>query len=104
MAEDAKLEHLRADAEAGEPRAQRLYGLRLLRGEGLAADPAVGAGWMRRAAEGGLRTAQRTYGELLEAGEGVATDPVAARDWYRAAAEAGDPVARKHLQRLDGRG
>jgi len=97
---DAKLEHLRVDAEAGEARAQRLYALRLLRGDGVAADAATGAEWMRRAAEAGLRTAQRTYGELLEAGEGVSADGEAARQWYRMAAQAGDSVARDHLLRL----
>jgi hypothetical protein len=99
-AEDPKLVQLREDAKAGEPRAQRLYALRLLRGQGVTVDESAGAEWMHRAAQAGLRTAQRTYAELLEAGQGVDADPGAARDWYRAAAEAGDPVARDHLRRL----
>jgi len=92
---------LQADAEQGEPRAQRHLANRYLRGRGVAEDPERAAYWMGRAAAAGLATAQRAYGEFLEQGVGQAADPDAARRWYRLAAEQGDPVAANHLSRLE---
>ena len=96
-----KVRRLLADAEAGEARAQRHLANRLLRGDGVTADPEEGGRWMRQAAEQGLPPAQRAYGELLEQGIGMAPNPAAARRWYERAAAQGDPIARKHLARWD---
>ena len=99
---DPRLERLRADAEAGVPRAQRLLALRYLRGRGVEPDPRQALAWMERAAGAGFPLALRSLGELHEQGVGTAADALRARELYRAAAAAGDLIARRHLQRLDG--
>ena len=96
-----KVRLLQADAEQGEPRAQRHLANRYLRGQGVPRDAGRAAYWMGLAAEAGLATAQRGYGEFLEQGVGVNPDPEQARQWYRRAAEQGDRIARQHLQRLE---
>ncbi|MFP4560595.1 MAG: tetratricopeptide repeat protein [Thiohalorhabdus sp.] len=99
--DEEKVRLLEADAREGEARAQRHLANRYLRGRGLPTDPAQAAYWMRQAAEQGLAPAQRSFGEFLEQGIGLDPDPDAARGWYAAAAKQGDPVARRHLHRLE---
>ncbi|MFA9462038.1 tetratricopeptide repeat protein [Thiohalorhabdus methylotrophus] len=99
--DEEKVRLLQADAERGEARAQRHLANRYLRGKGLPADPSLAAFWMERAARQGLAPAQRSFGEFLEQGVGLDPDPEGARTWYAAASEQGDPVARRHLQRLE---
>jgi TPR repeat protein len=47
----------RAAAESGDPLAKYLHGLRLLRGHGIAPDPAAAARWLRAAAAEGVQLA-----------------------------------------------
>lgn len=98
-----KVRILQADAENGEPRAQRHLANRYLRGRGVDRDAEAAAHWMRRAAEAGLPQAQRGYGEMLEQGLTGPADPEQARKWFQLAAKQGDPIARKHLDRLQAR-
>lgn len=97
MDDAGKLAELRADAERGDARAQRLLGLRYLRGRGVTQDHAQAATWLQRAAHQNLALAVRDLGECYEAGWGVARDPARALELYRRAAELGDPIARARL-------
>lgn len=76
-------------------------GLRALRGEGGAADPAMAAMWFSKAAAAGHPRAQTRLGALLADGEGVVRDEAAARTWLTAAARQGDTEARDLLASLD---
>lgn len=97
MDDALKLARLRADAEHGDARAQRLLALRYLRGRGTEEDHESAVAWLRRAAEQGLALAVRDLGECYEAGWGVTRDAVRAVQLYRRAAELGDPIARSRL-------
>ena len=76
---------LRRAADAGEPRAQALYGQIL----DISEFNEQAAAYYRRAAEQGNADGQFGLGTLYAAGEGVERDPVAARKWFELAAAQG---------------
>ena len=84
------LDRLSALANAGNPRAELLIGLKYLHGEDVASDPSRAAQWITKAAEGHEPLAQYWLGSLYERGEGVSKDPVQAIKWYEAAAGQGN--------------
>ena len=55
----------------------------------VAADPATGVDWLRKAAEAGLAQAQYNLGLLYESGIGVTRSLTAATEWWEKAAEQG---------------
>ena len=55
-------------AALGEPRAQFNLGAMALRGEGMAKDEGVGAGWMRAATQNGYKGMDENKLQLIEAG------------------------------------
>mgnify|MGYP000889881352 CR=1 FL=1 len=77
-------------AELGHADAAYRLARLLLRGVGVARDPAAGAGWMYHAAMRDHGKAQYEYGSLLAAGTGIARDEYAALTWYLLAAERND--------------
>ena len=82
----------RAQAEAGDAKAQFYYGLALERGaQGTKgdADRAQAVELYKKAAEGGYALAQYRLGVLYQIGQGVEKDLGQARKWFGAAAEAG---------------
>lgn len=81
---------LLADAKAGGPQAELLYGLLLDSGH-----PATGGGlpWLVKAAQAGLGTAQYEIGRDLLAGVGCRADEAKALRWLRMAADQGQPNA-----------
>lgn len=88
----AALKEAREGAEQGDPRAQRLCGLMLLKGGGTRPDPQEGLRWLRSAADKGDAIAQRELGAAYHFGTGVAKNPGEAAAWYRKAAEKGDAL------------
>lgn len=84
---------LERDAANGDPLAQHELGVRLLTGNGIAADTTRSAEWMRRAAAQSLPPAMYNYALLLHNGWGVEWNPFAALRLFRAAAERGMPEA-----------
>ncbi len=66
-------------------------------GPGRPANPARGAGWVRRAAKQGYPPAQFNLGFMHEKGFGVGQHAVAAANWYRRAAERGHASAQFNL-------
>ncbi|MEP3115782.1 tetratricopeptide repeat protein [Nisaea sp.] len=82
----------RAQAEAGDAKAQFYYGLALERGaQGTKreADKAQAVELYKKAAEGGFALAQYRLGVLYQIGQGVERSLADARKWFRVAAEAG---------------
>lgn len=82
----------RAQAEAGDAKAQFYYGLALERGaQGTKgeADKAQAVELYKKAAEGGFALAQYRLGVLYQIGQGVDRSLPLARKWFGAAAEAG---------------
>lgn len=84
-------------AEAGNPNAMLNLSNLYEQGQGVPADLAEGARWMRRAAEAGYAPAQLNYGLMLERGRGVARDLAEARVWFEKAALQGDRDAAFNL-------
>lgn len=66
------------EANAGDPLAQHELGLRLLNGEGVAADTTEAVKWIKRAAEQNLSAAAYNYGILLINGLGTDWNPFSA--------------------------
>lgn len=87
-------------AEADVAQAQYDLGKRLLAGDGVQADPAVGFSWVQRAADQGHAEAQYTLGFCYETGTGVNRDDELAALYYRRAV--GEPKARQRLSSLLG--
>lgn len=82
----------RAQAEAGDAKAQFYYGLALERGaQGSQgdADRARAVDLYKKAAEGGYALAQYRLGVLYQIGQGVPKDLAEARRWFGAASDAG---------------
>lgn len=82
----------RAQAEAGDAKAQFYYGLALERGaQGTQgeADKARAVELYKKAAEGGYALAQYRLGVLYQIGQGVGKDLQEARKWFGAASDAG---------------
>ncbi|MBR9977483.1 MAG: sel1 repeat family protein [Bacteroidetes bacterium] len=80
---------LERDAASGDPLAQHELAVRLLTGNGLPADTARSAYWMRRSAEGMLVPAMYNYALLLYNGWGTAWNPFEAYRLFRTAADRG---------------
>ncbi|WP_420405662.1 tetratricopeptide repeat protein [Nisaea sp.] len=82
----------RAQAEAGDAKAQFYYGLALERGaqghQG-ETDRARAVELYKKAAEGGFALAQYRLGVLYQIGQGVPKDLAEARKWFGAASDAG---------------
>lgn len=81
------------EANAGDPLAQHELGMRLLLGEGLAADTLQAVYWIRRAASQNMTSAVYNYGILLINGWGVEWNPFEAFKNFRKAALSGMPQA-----------
>ena len=92
------LPHLTAAAEAGDPGAMYLVGLRHLEGRGVAKDIWHGARFIETAAKAGVIGAAFTLGILRFAGLGVARDLGQAYRWLTVAARVGYPGAEENLQ------
>jgi len=96
----AAAEQYRIAAEAGHRTAQLRYGMALLAGRGVAADPFHGESWLRRAALGGEPAAAALIGELYAHPGDLPPNYVEAAMWLRRAAEAGHAGAAKTLGHL----
>jgi localization factor PodJL len=91
------LDKLSALAEAGNPRAELLIGLRYLKGEGVAIDKREAAKWILKASAAHDPMAQYWTAELFQHGDGVARNAVEAVRWYEAAAGQGNRQAMHDL-------
>ncbi len=80
---------LERDAANGDPLAQHELGVRLLTGNGIAADTIKSAFWLQQAAVQSLSPAMYNYALLLNNGWGVEWDPFGAYRYFRSAAERG---------------
>ncbi len=81
------------DANSGDALAQHELGLRLLLGEGMAADTIQAVKWIKSAADQNLSAAAYNYGILLMNGWGVDWNPFEAFKYFRSAAAKGMPQA-----------
>ncbi|HJW42039.1 MAG TPA: hypothetical protein VJ476_12530 [Rhizomicrobium sp.] len=91
------LDKLTALANAGNPKAELIVGLKYLDGDGVAASQPDAAKWLERAAEQGMPVAQYHMGLLYDRGLGVPADAARATHWYQLAAEAGNRKAMHNL-------
>ncbi|MBE0645811.1 MAG: sel1 repeat family protein [Bacteroidetes bacterium] len=80
---------LERDAANGDPLAQHELGVRLLTGNGVAADTVKSAYWIEKAALQELPPAMYNYAMLLNNGRGTVWNPFKAYRLFRAAAEKG---------------
>lgn len=80
-------------ARAGSAKAELLFGLQFLHGDGLAPNQPEGARWVRLAAGQHDPVAQYYLGSLYEHGDGVIRDNGDAIGWYEAAARQGNRKA-----------
>ena len=87
----------RAQAEQGQPDAQKLLGDLYASGRGVTQDFKQAFAWYTKAAEQGNAAAQNSLGELCEAGQGAEPSFETAAEWYRKAAEAGNASAQYNL-------
>ncbi|MCL1476344.1 sel1 repeat family protein [Marinobacter sp. M3C] len=92
---------LQTDAQQGDARAQRLLAMRYQRGRGVIKDEAIAFHWMQLAAQQNFALAQRSLGEFYENGLGTESNVNLAFHCYSLAALQGDPIATKHLHRLE---
>jgi len=76
-------------ANSGDPLAQHELGLRLLTGEGIAADTVTAVYWIKKAASQKLTSALYNYGIMLINGWGTEWNPFLAYDNFLLAADAG---------------
>ena len=76
-------------ANSGDPLAQHELGLRLLTGEGIAADTATAVYWIKKAASQKLTSALYNYGIMLINGWGAEWNPFTAYENFLSAAESG---------------
>src|SRR5262249_41978333 len=70
------------------------------KGEGMPANLAASAQWMRRAADQGDRTAQFNLGVMYSSGRGIPKDLVQAYMWTELAASSGETNSVKLLDSL----
>lgn len=97
------LKLLEQNAEAGFVLSQYEFGRALLTGipGQLAADPARGVEYLKRAANQGLPMAMALLGQVFEQGVGaVAADPAQAMAWYEKAEQSGMPQAKAAADRV----
>jgi len=93
----ASTDKIAAAANAGNPVAEAIIGLKFLDGQGIAADPVQAAKWLEKAADAGQAVAQYRLGTMYERGQGVAANPALAAKWYQAAANLGNRKAMHNL-------
>jgi len=86
-----------AAANAGDPVAEAVIGLKYLDGQGIPADPVQASKWLQKAADAGQAVAQYRLGTMYERGQGVTANPVTAAKWYQAAANLGNRKAMHNL-------
>jgi localization factor PodJL len=91
------LDRLSALANAGNPKAEMIVGLKYLDGDGVTVNESEAAKWLERAAEHGQAVAQYRLGTLYERGRGIPADPAKALHWYQVAADAGNRKAMHNL-------
>ncbi|HUJ02594.1 MAG TPA: TetR family transcriptional regulator [Rhizomicrobium sp.] len=96
-AQISPLDRLAALANAGNPKAELMIGLRYHKGDGVSADQREAAKWIMRAAETHDPLAQYWLGELYQNGDGVSADAAEAVHWYEAAAGQGNRQAMHDL-------
>lgn len=96
----AELSALVAQAESGDPAAQRELAKRYLAGDGVIRDAAAAHEWLQEASVGSDPEAEYLLGTLYEAGDGIEQDPLLAMAWYMSAAESGQPDASLRLGRI----
>ncbi len=96
----AAAEHYRIAAEGGQRSAQLRYGVALLVGRGVKADPFQGKSWLRRAGLAGEAEAAALLGDLYSRQDELPPNYVEAQIWFRLAAEAGHSGAARALGHL----
>jgi localization factor PodJL len=84
-------------ANAGNPTAQTILGLKELDADGVPANPADAAKWLERAANQGQAVAQYRLGTVYERGQGVPANAASATHWYQMAANQGNRKAMHNL-------
>jgi len=99
-------EQLRILAQAGDPNAALLIGLKYLDGNGATKNDAVAFAWLSRAAARNQPVAQYELGAMYENGRGVRSDPAQAFRWFESAALKGNRKAMHSLANAyaEGRG
>ncbi len=85
------------EANSGDPLAQHELGIRYLLGEGVEADTAKAAQWIKKAADHGVTAAKYNYAILLINGWGTAWNPFEAFNFFKEAADEGMPEAQYAL-------
>jgi hypothetical protein len=86
---------VRANANAGDPRAQFNLGYAYYLGRGVPQDDAQAVTWYRQAAEQGDAVAQSTLGYAYLDGQGVLQDDVEAHKWFNLAVSRASAENRK---------
>jgi TPR repeat protein len=86
---------VRANANAGDARAQFNLGYAYYLGRGVPQDDAQAVTWYRQAAEQGDAVAQSTLGYAYRDGQGVLQDDVEAHKWFNLAASRASAENRK---------
>lgn len=99
-AQNSDLASLRAQADAGDAKAQFTLGNRYYGGRGVSQDYGQALVWYRQAADRGLAPAQTQLGSMYEHGSGVLQDYGRALTFYRMAADQGDVLAQYRLGTL----
>lgn len=84
---------LEADARAGDREAAQALGTLYLNGDGVTRNPAMAAGWFRRAAEAGHEDAAYNLANAYRLGLGTQKDLAHALHWYMRAADGGSAEA-----------
>jgi TPR repeat protein len=88
---------LRTLAEAGDPKAALLLGLKYLDGSGASQNDAAAFAWLARAAARNEPVAQYELGAMYENGRGVHAEPAQAYKWFESAALKGNRRAMHSL-------
>lgn len=98
VAKTAPVDRVTQQANAGNPTALAILGLRALDGaKGQSVNLPSAVKLLTQAAEKGQAVAQYRLGTLFERGQGVAADPVKAMHWYELAANQGNRKAMHNL-------
>jgi TPR repeat protein len=93
--------YARQSAEQGQEEGQFIYGLMLLKGQGVKANHAEGMKRLESAANASHVEAMTALGAFYEDGRGVKKSTAKAREWYQKAAARGDTEAAERLKRLN---